>query len=184
MKRTRSIVLPVLVLLSLAAVLLSFWYTRPRTAEQYFPGFQWSQIDQVQARYTCYVPRSGAAGSLSVREVSGQTPAFAAGQAEFDALLALLQELTFSPDPAALLPFRSGQIRVKGGDQDSAVVCRRDETGDAFTLWIQPSRLKVWYEGDLYQCTLVGQEEALAALADFFQAHGAPSPDVEKDPET
>ena len=99
------------------------------------------------------------------------------GQAEFDALLTLLQELRFSPKLSALLPFRrSGSIRVKGGDQSTDILCHlTTEQPVVLSLFIGPRELSVRYGADSYSCSLKEQEETLAALADFFLTHSVPS---------
>ena len=177
MTRGKRLFLLLLALLVLAGAVFALWYPRPRTAEQLLPGFQWSKITQSEVDYTYDEPRNGIPGSLSVRELSGQTPAFAAGQAEFDALLTLLQELRFSPKLSALLPFRrSGSVRVEGGDQSTDILCHlTTEQPVVLSLFIGPRELSVRYGADSYSCSLKEQEETLAALADFFLTHSTSS---------
>ena len=164
MKKHASLVS--LIVAVLALLIFCLWYTAPRTAEELFSGFRWSEADSISGTYTFYTANDP--GKAPINNF-GATDEFQAGSDPFNSMLSLLRDLEYRRSLRNLLPSGTRTHLIHPGDLNAAAQVSSEKGIFTVQFWFE--HVYVYYDGQKYRCSIDQQQETAAALLALLQAN-------------
>lgn len=171
--KKKKFLIPLLLAVLLTAAAL--WYTRPMTVYEIFPQFQAETSLKTWGRLEHYEDISDGQGFPDLLHLAGDTLHFEAGTSEYDAFLALLDEIEVRRSLWDLLPKGKNVTRshpLSPGDYMWRLMYNPPGSYLEVEWWFD--RAYVTYDHEEYRCSLTGGAEQAAAIRDFLYPYTAP----------